>query len=230
MFPEPPGWVYRPQAGVTKGRDFLTTIELTGGPGAVSAARHAIEQLADREQLPRVDDLRLLVSELVTNSVLHGGAGPDDRVSVSVEQPDSCVRVEVCDHGRGWTQAEAIEVDRQQRAPRRLGTVARRRDRRPLGHQLERRHLRVVRGGDAGERGPAACLTAAGPTHQLAAAADRPGRGAAALQQQLRHPVLLRLRRTRRIAVAPEGAPGGTRELVLAAVLPVRRDRRRIAA
>jgi anti-sigma regulatory factor (Ser/Thr protein kinase) len=83
---------------------MVTTIELTGGPGAVSAARHAIEQLADREQLPRVDDLRLLVSERVKNSVLHGGAGPEDRVSVSVEQPDSCVRVEVCDHGRGWTK------------------------------------------------------------------------------------------------------------------------------
>ncbi len=82
----------------------MTTIELTGGPGAVSAARRAIEQLADQEQLERVDDLRLLVSELVTNCVIHGGAGPEDRVHVIVDQPDDCIRVEVCDRGRGWTK------------------------------------------------------------------------------------------------------------------------------
>jgi anti-sigma regulatory factor (Ser/Thr protein kinase) len=83
-------------------RGHLTTIELSGGPHAVRAARHAIERLADREQLPRIEDLRLLVSELVTNSVLHGGAGPDDCVWVHVERPDGCVRVEVCDDGQGW--------------------------------------------------------------------------------------------------------------------------------
>ncbi len=80
----------------------MKTIELRGGPEAVAAARHAIEELADTEQLPRVDDLRLLVSELVTNSVLHGGAGPEDPVHLHVEQPNDCVRVEVCDEGRSW--------------------------------------------------------------------------------------------------------------------------------
>jgi len=49
-----------------------------------------------------VDDLRLLVSELVTNSVLHGGAGPNDSVQLRVHCPDHCVRVEVCDDGHGW--------------------------------------------------------------------------------------------------------------------------------
>ena len=82
----------------------MTTIELRGGPAAVGAARHAIEELADQEQLPRRDDLRLLVSELVTNSVMHGCAGPDDRLHLHVECPDSCVRVEVCDDGGGWTE------------------------------------------------------------------------------------------------------------------------------
>jgi anti-sigma regulatory factor (Ser/Thr protein kinase) len=82
----------------------LTTIEVAGGPGAVAAARQAIQELADQEQLPRVEDLRLLVSELVTNCVIHGGAGPGDRVIVSVEQPDDFIRVEVRDRGRGWTK------------------------------------------------------------------------------------------------------------------------------
>jgi len=80
----------------------MTTIELSGGPGAVAEARHVIERLADQEQLPRVEDLRLLVSELVTNSVLHGGAGPADKVRLSIERPNDHVRVMVCDHGRGW--------------------------------------------------------------------------------------------------------------------------------
>jgi anti-sigma regulatory factor (Ser/Thr protein kinase) len=92
----------------------LTTIELTGGPDAVAAARRAIEQLADEEQLARVDDLRLLVSELVTNCVIHGGAGPADRVIVSVERPDDFIRVEVRDRGGGWTKrtrSTSIESD-----------------------------------------------------------------------------------------------------------------------
>ena len=82
----------------------MKTIELTGGPEAVGAARHAIEELADQEQLPRIDDLRLLVSELVTNSVLHGRAGPDDRVEMHVARPNGCVRVEVCDDGDRWAE------------------------------------------------------------------------------------------------------------------------------
>jgi anti-sigma regulatory factor (Ser/Thr protein kinase) len=82
----------------------LKTIELRGGPEAVAAARHAIETLADQESLPRIEDLRLLVSELVTNSVLHGRAGPADRLQMHVKRPDHGVRVEVCDEGPGWAE------------------------------------------------------------------------------------------------------------------------------
>jgi anti-sigma regulatory factor (Ser/Thr protein kinase) len=80
------------------------TIELHGGPAAVSEARHAIDELAVQEELPRVDDLRLLVSELVTNSVLHGGAGPDDSLQIQIERPGERVRVMVCDNGGGWAE------------------------------------------------------------------------------------------------------------------------------
>lgn len=79
-------------------------IELHGGPEAIGAARHAIDELVDQEQLPRADDLRLLVSELVTNTVLHGGAGPDDRVELHVDRPGNRIRVEVCNDGGGWTE------------------------------------------------------------------------------------------------------------------------------
>jgi anti-sigma regulatory factor (Ser/Thr protein kinase) len=90
------------------------TIELHGGPAAVSAARHAIDELADQEQLPRLDDLRLLVSELVTNSVLHGGAGPDDSLQLRVERPDHRVRVMVCDDGAWAKQIRSPLLDSDQ--------------------------------------------------------------------------------------------------------------------
>jgi anti-sigma regulatory factor (Ser/Thr protein kinase) len=93
------------------------TIELHGGPEAVGAARHAIDEFVDQEHLPRADDLRLLVSELVTNSVLHGGAGPDDSVQLNVDLPDDRIRVEVCDDGDGWTeQMRSASLDSDQPA------------------------------------------------------------------------------------------------------------------
>jgi anti-sigma regulatory factor (Ser/Thr protein kinase) len=61
-----------------------------------------------------LDDVRLLVSELVTNSVLHGGAGPEDSVQVHVDRPDHCVHVEVCDNGGGWmepTRSTSLDSD-----------------------------------------------------------------------------------------------------------------------
>ena len=42
-----------------------------------------------------------MVSELVTNSVLHAGLGEHDRIEVSVRLYEQCVRVTVRDNGRG---------------------------------------------------------------------------------------------------------------------------------
>ena len=54
----------------------------------------------------RLDDLRLVVSELVTNSVLHSGKPARDWVDMDVDVRPGRVRVEVVDHGRGF-DAEA---------------------------------------------------------------------------------------------------------------------------
>jgi len=43
----------------------------------------------------------LLVSEAVTNSVLHGGLDPSDVVHVDAWWAGGCVHVEVCDEGGG---------------------------------------------------------------------------------------------------------------------------------
>jgi len=77
-------------------------LELPGGPTAPKLARSAIEEGLAHRIHPRVmDDVRLLVSELVTNSVLHGKAGPDDRVRLRVIVRDATVRLEVTDPGPG---------------------------------------------------------------------------------------------------------------------------------
>jgi len=49
----------------------------------------------------------LLVTELVTNSVRHGGAGSHDHVEVLVDVDDDRLRVDVRDHGGGNGPLEA---------------------------------------------------------------------------------------------------------------------------
>jgi anti-sigma regulatory factor (Ser/Thr protein kinase) len=56
------------------------------------------------------DDLLLLLTELVTNAVRHGDAGPDRPLNVTLERRPRCVRVEVVDPGAGF-------VPRPPRAP-----------------------------------------------------------------------------------------------------------------
>lgn len=58
--------------------------------------------LGDRVPAHRVDDLRLLVSEVVTNAIRHAGTGPEDRVGLRIDVRGSRVRVEVRDEGSGF--------------------------------------------------------------------------------------------------------------------------------
>lgn len=71
-------------------------------PEAVGRARRAIDGLAD--ELPQVilDDLRLMVSELVTNCLRHGGLAPQDLIQVIVDIEDGRVRMEVVSPGDGF--------------------------------------------------------------------------------------------------------------------------------
>src|SRR5919202_4083825 len=73
------------------------------GPKAetISEARHALDRLVGL--LPeKLEDVRLVVSELVTNSVLHAGLSPDDRICLSVVVSAGSVRGRVCDPGLGF--------------------------------------------------------------------------------------------------------------------------------
>jgi len=69
---------------------------------APGAARIVVAQiLRDRVAAGVLDSARLLVSELVTNSVRHSGAGPEDAVIVRVVLTGAMIRLEVEDRGRG---------------------------------------------------------------------------------------------------------------------------------
>jgi serine/threonine-protein kinase RsbW len=72
----------------------MTTQVLARLPEEVAAARRFIDQ-ALGEHAPR-DDARLLVSELVTNAIRHGG---DGKIVLSVTRHRDRVRVEVTDDG-----------------------------------------------------------------------------------------------------------------------------------
>jgi anti-sigma regulatory factor (Ser/Thr protein kinase) len=51
---------------------------------------------------PQLEDLRLVVSELVTNSVVHAGLTRGEPITVSVQVFPHRVRVEVVDYGAGF--------------------------------------------------------------------------------------------------------------------------------
>jgi anti-sigma regulatory factor (Ser/Thr protein kinase) len=81
------------------------TLRLNPGPEAVPAARKALDGLTGLLEKTVWEDLRLLVTELVTNGVRHGSQrGP---LGVAVTVDDSKVRVEVSDCGRGFSPPEA---------------------------------------------------------------------------------------------------------------------------
>lgn len=75
--------------------------ELPRGPGAPSQARQAVEGwLADALSRNQLEDVKLLVSELVTNAVRHPKQGQHIRVEVAVARTN--VRVVVTDPGQGF--------------------------------------------------------------------------------------------------------------------------------
>ena len=78
------------------------SFELAGGPYAVTASRLALAGLEDRLDPNVLFDIRLLVSELVTNCVKHAAVGPEDSIVLTVEIQTRMVRVSVVDHGPGF--------------------------------------------------------------------------------------------------------------------------------
>jgi anti-sigma regulatory factor (Ser/Thr protein kinase) len=86
-------------------------LQLTGGPDAPNRARYAL--LALNGALADLHDtVRLLVTELVSNSVVHAGADNESTITLRVVASADCARVEVEDRGPGFMPF-SVEPDRE---------------------------------------------------------------------------------------------------------------------
>jgi len=72
---------------------------------APGKARARVSRLQSRLE-PRYDDVVLVVSELVTNSVRH--AASDQSIEMTVEVSDVRIRLEVSDRGSGFVPVESM--------------------------------------------------------------------------------------------------------------------------
>ena len=74
-------------------------VELASTPSAPAQARDALAEMEGRITAERMRDVRLLVSELVTNSVRHAGG---EAVRLVVALTGTLLRIEVHDPGHGF--------------------------------------------------------------------------------------------------------------------------------
>ena len=75
-------------------------LDIPSRPEAPLTARAQLQCVEEALERPLFEDVRLLVSELVTNSVRHSGCG--GTVGLAVCFSAMRVRVEVCDSGVGF--------------------------------------------------------------------------------------------------------------------------------
>ena len=87
----------------TSSVDDGISVRLRGGPEAAARARHALSKLRADVDPPLMETLRLLVTELVSNSVRHARA---DTVVLKVLVGRAVVLTEVTDEGPGFDPAQ----------------------------------------------------------------------------------------------------------------------------
>lgn len=83
-------------------------LQVPAVPEAVPEARRALATLEPEIWGESLENVRLLVSELMTNSVRHSGAGQDDLIELRVFTDQGSVRVEVRDLGPGFEPPETV--------------------------------------------------------------------------------------------------------------------------
>ena len=79
------------------------SVELPRTAEAPRLARRALDDLNGSVDPSVLPDVRLLVSELITNSVKYGGEGP---VRLEITASDDRVRAEIIDQGAGFVPKE----------------------------------------------------------------------------------------------------------------------------
>jgi anti-sigma regulatory factor (Ser/Thr protein kinase) len=75
-------------------------LRLKPGPQAAGEGRHALDRLDGAIDASQLAELRLLVTELLTNSIRH--AACEDWIELDVDIFANAVRVVVTDHGVGF--------------------------------------------------------------------------------------------------------------------------------
>lgn len=83
------------------------SLEVAGGPDAATESRRALARLEHKLGRQLFEDVALLVSELVTNSVRHAGSGPEQQLHIDAWADPRGVRVEVADRGPGFDAGAA---------------------------------------------------------------------------------------------------------------------------
>ena len=91
--------------GAAAGGARKIDIELESGPDAAAWARGALLALEPRVDANVLEDVRLLVSELVTNSVRHAGSPDGECVRLAVALDERRIHVVVSDTGPGFEPA-----------------------------------------------------------------------------------------------------------------------------
>jgi anti-sigma regulatory factor (Ser/Thr protein kinase) len=82
----------------------LLDIDIQRDDRAPAAARDAVSRFSEVVGADRIDDLRLLTSELVTNAVKYGGAGD---LTLHMDVRGNRLRVEITDQGMGFDAQRA---------------------------------------------------------------------------------------------------------------------------
>jgi anti-sigma regulatory factor (Ser/Thr protein kinase) len=84
----------------------LLSRSFTADRTAPRAARHAVDELNGHIDPALKDDIRLLVSEVITNSVIHAQPQTPGEVDLDVWASDAVVRVAITDRGPGFVAAK----------------------------------------------------------------------------------------------------------------------------
>ena len=101
-----PSTMSSPPSSIASGEsahDAVHSVQLSLLPEA-HAPQAARQALVGLPVVPddRLDAIQLLVTELVTNSVIHAGLLPGDEIELSITRSRAGLRVEVADRGAGF--------------------------------------------------------------------------------------------------------------------------------
>ena len=86
-------------------------LQLRSAPEAAGEGRHALDRLEGLLNQDQLAELRLLVTELLTNSIRHG-TRPGDWITLDVDIYANAVRVAVTDRGPGFQRRPDPEPNR----------------------------------------------------------------------------------------------------------------------